>query len=629
MGVSVITAVSVLSVNVIASPVFNDVPPTHWAHQFISQVTDQGLMIGDAFGRFRPDEVLNKFETAKILARSAGFKYENVSAAEQEFYDAAYEKHKTFMNQSNFARWDASANREIAFLLEKNILTIADLTQFVSGGAGNTEELRPLTRSQATVYITKLLERQSQAQAHLTTNFFRDDAQISAPHKPFVYYLRSLNIVTGDTNNNFNPTGAVTRAAMATMLARALDFMPNSQPNPGVSNITNISGTIDAAFANINAIQILKASGERRIYRVTPRTVINVDGVPGAFAGLVTGMTVSAVANNDELIDIRAHRGGGGAPNTFLAEVDGIVSSIGQEGGTRTVSIEVKTVNPRDNTIVTDVRTYTLASGARITRSDEVIQFADIVRGDIVTARVSGGTAHELALEERLLILRDARLLEKRFNEQTGQGSYLVIDNRGRQHTLRVSATTNISRRGTGVTAWDRLRVGDVLELTAEYGLLRDISAYGVLSTADGWIDAIHIGRFQSYIMLRNASGEVNRHFIIPESTDVYSLRVGNRMRVRLDSDEIATVLLLEEASSVVVTGYVDSVRTSSVTLTNTQPHGTNGRRIVEVDSTTVITNTRTGDHVNFNAIRTDQRLYVVFHSSNADLARTITILMD
>jgi len=100
-------------------------------------------------------------------------------------------------------------------------------------------------------------------------------------------------------------------------------------------------------------------------------------------------------------------------------------------------------------------------------------------------------------------------------------------------------------------------------------------------------------------------------------------------MRLRLDSEEISTVMLLEEASTEVVTGYVDIVRSNSITLVNTQPHGTNGRRTIEIDSATVFTNTRTGDHVNFNAIRAGQRVYVVCHTSGTNLAKTITILSD
>lgn len=642
-AILVITAVSMLSASVLASPVYNDVPGTHWAHPFISKVADRGLMLGDTFANFRPDEMLDKFETSKILARSAGFKYENISAQEQEYCDACYEKNKALLNQYNskFSRWTTSADREIAFLLEKEILTPADLNQFIVIGNNNTEQIRALSRGEVAVFIAKLLGRTTEALAYTTNNLFQDDADIPAAAKPYVYYLRSINIISGDANGNFNANGAVTRAVMATLLARVLDIMESPSPvsagsNAGASMVSTVTGTIDAYYANLNAVQILTGTGEKKIYRLSSGGSVHIDGFLRTGADLREGMVVIAVLNNDEIIDIRAQgiTSPSGSPpptttNVQDLELDGTVSSVSQDGTTRTIRIEIKTVNPRDNTIVSDIRSYTLAQGCKITRNDAEIQFSDIVRGDIVTAKVSGDMVYALTFEERILILKDARLEEKRYNAETGQASYVVVDSKGKHYELRVASNTTISRKGVGVTTWDRLRVGDVVDLTAEYGTLKDIVAYGVLSTVDGWIHSINIGTFQSYITLRNSYGEMNRYYAIPETVDIYSLRVGNKMRLRLDSEEISTVMLIEEASSEVVTGYVDTVRSNSITILNTQPHGINGKRTIEIDSATVFTNTKTGDHVNFNAIRAGQRVYVVCYNAGSNLARTVTILSD
>jgi len=426
-AVSFIAAVSMLSVSVIASPIYKDVPVTHWAHQFISVVADRGLMLGDTSANFRPDEMLDKFETSKILARSAGFKYENISAQEQEYYDACYEKNKIFLNQYNsrFTRWNPSADREIAFLLEKEILIASDLNQFVIIGNNNTEQIRALSRGEAAVFITKLLGRAAQALEYTTTNLFADDAAIPAVAKPYVYYLRSINIINGDANDNFNANGAVTRAVMATMLARALDILaipPFASPgsNAGVSMVSTVTGTIDAYYSNLNAVQILTGTNEKKIYRISTGGSVHIDGFLRTGNDLREGMAVIAVLNNDEIIDIRAQGAtsqSSATPPANTTVLDGTVSSIGQDGTTRTINIEIKTVNPRDNTIVADIRSYTLAQGCKITRSNKEILFSEIVRGDIVTAKVSGDTTYELAFEDRVLILKDARLKEKRYNE--------------------------------------------------------------------------------------------------------------------------------------------------------------------------------------------------------------------
>lgn len=653
LTLAAVTAVNLFGVTALAAPVYKDVPSTHWAYQYIAAVADRGLMLGDTSANFRPDELIDKFDTSKILARSAGYKYENISASEQEYYNACYEKNKSFLAQysTKFSKWNTSADREISYLLEKEILTASDLNQFVILDDSGKEQLRALSRGESAVFITKLIGKNSEALSFTTTNLFKDDAKISASVRSYVYYLRSIGVVSGDTDGNFNPNGAVTRASMAVMLARALDLISSpttssgttSSSNTEVSTISTVSGTIDTYYANLNAVQVVTSSGDKKIYRLTSTASVYIDGYLKTGSELKAGMIMSGVLNNDELISIQAQNSAGststatstattpatGSPAVQYTTVDGTVSSIEQNGSVRTVSVEIKTVNPRDNSIIADVRTYTLDTNCKITRSDNAIQFSDIARGDIATAQVSGSTVYELALEERVLTLKDATLDEKIYNEVTGEVTLVVVDSKEKKYNLRLAAGTTISRKSVGTTTWDQLRVGDMLDLTAEYGVLRDIVAYGVLSTVDGWIESIHIANYQSYITLRDSYGVVKKYYVISESTDVYSLRVGNKMRLRLDSMEILTVMLLDEASTDVVTGYVSSVRSGQLVLTNTQPYGSNGKRTVELDSTTVFTNSKTGETVTYSAIREGQKVYVVLQNTLSNVARTVTILTE
>jgi len=52
-----------------ATPSYPDVPATHWAAGDIQIMADEGIMIGDASGTFRPDEFITRAEAATLLLR--------------------------------------------------------------------------------------------------------------------------------------------------------------------------------------------------------------------------------------------------------------------------------------------------------------------------------------------------------------------------------------------------------------------------------------------------------------------------------------------------------------------------------------------------------------------------------
>jgi hypothetical protein len=50
-------------------PSYPDVPATHWASGYIQIMVDEGIMIGDASGTFRPDAFITRAEAATLLLR--------------------------------------------------------------------------------------------------------------------------------------------------------------------------------------------------------------------------------------------------------------------------------------------------------------------------------------------------------------------------------------------------------------------------------------------------------------------------------------------------------------------------------------------------------------------------------
>ena len=130
--VAVSMALSFYSSNVYAMN-FKDVSQTFWAYKYIDDVATKGLITADATGYFKPNANIDKFETAKILAKVAGYKYTDLTDDEKTFCDNAYNKYKSLLNSyaKKYSKWINISDREISYLLEKNIFTESDLDKFI------------------------------------------------------------------------------------------------------------------------------------------------------------------------------------------------------------------------------------------------------------------------------------------------------------------------------------------------------------------------------------------------------------------------------------------------------------------------------------------------------------------
>ena len=110
----------------------------------------------------------------------------------------------------------------MAVCLETGIISVTELEAMCSSGA----LLKSITRESLSMYLVRAMQLEPMAKN--LTNYsmsFADTASISQALRPYVYLLNTYGIVQGTTANQFMPQGSLTRAEMATMLRRAIDFM--------------------------------------------------------------------------------------------------------------------------------------------------------------------------------------------------------------------------------------------------------------------------------------------------------------------------------------------------------------------------------------------------------------------
>lgn len=638
----IVVFIALMGGTIAAAPLYRDVPSTHWAYEYISRISDRGLMVGDTEGYFKPNDSIDKFETSKILARMAGYKYTNVSDSERDYYNKAYDKNKTFLSQysASFAKWNSSADREVAYLLEKEILTVEDLNQFVIKRADGTEALRALSREEAAVFFTRLMGRKNEALNFSDSNYFKDDVSISISSKPYVYYLRSLGIVSGDTNNNFNSNGAVTRAAMAIMCDKVLtilgagstpyvDSASDSTDSGFVNKAETISGVIDKYYDSLQALQIISNEGKKNIYKLSSTVSITIDGFLRTASDLQEGMPAVMIIGNNELMDIKAQNiqtvSTNIVPisNTELSVVEGTVSSVSPDTVTNTVSIEIRMLNPTGQ-ITSEIRPYALTANCEISRGAESVGFSNIRVGDIISASVSGNQVHRIKLQEESRKITGAILLAKERVNATNSIVLTIQDTNANIHDFKVTGNSYITRRGLGTVTWSELRIGDSVDVYCEYNEIVEIHASGVKSYVDVWIQEIHLTADSSYIITRNLNNKLDTYSLISGTVDPYSLRIGSKVRLRLDSSEVETVNVLEDAASGAITGHVQSIRDTYIVVRDSS--SLNNIEI-KYDDNTVFVDSYSGNQIRVRDLELNSRVYIVLSNSDTRYAKTITIL--
>lgn len=567
-----------------------DVPVDHWAHSAILNISDRGYMVGNTTGEYRPNSPMDKFETSRILAMASGFRRTNLSAEEEVFFENTYRANQALLQtkNNNFVRWNPTANREIAFLLEMGILTEADLDHFIVINNAQ-EQLRALSRQEAAVFLVRLAGLSDLAAMGSYAQLFDDDVLIDQANRHYVYFLRANGVISGDLNNNFNPNEAVTRAAFAVMLDRISSIRGISVDpvEPDHEELDSVTGTLAVVFASANAVQILTDTGETVIYRLSDAAVVFVNNFFTTFGDLQQGMAVSALVNEDNfIVDIRASDAvptptpapvpvppvpeppaqplpappAPPAPvpvppippappvpvpveERVLQTIEGIVMGTNQDN--RSIDIEIRFLSPIGG-VVSQVITYTLGQSFEIRHGRQDIALEDIQVGDIVTAKVWANNAYDIQIAERNRSF-EATLIARTHNRILDTNTFVVVDENGEIYEFIVTDSTILTREGSGAVNWNEIRIGDTLDIITEHSVLIEAYAFGTRSTVDGIIEEIHMTQGMTTIVI--LSNNVHSRYYIMEGLEgAGHLRIGQRVRLRLDSREVEAFSILQQS---------------------------------------------------------------------------------
>ena len=215
--VMVLALVLALSGPQAAAVTFSDMTD-HWARADVEELANKGIINGYSDGTFLPDAKMSAAEALLFCAR--------VTSLDSRIQAQVAEKHQQSLSQMLPEVMRSWAIPEMAVCLETGIISSAELSSMCSAGAIS----QAITRENLSLYLVRAMQLEPMVK-NLTTYTlpFADSNKIAPSMQPYVYLLYSYGVVGGNENNEFMPTSTVSRAEMAVMLKRALEFMADKQ----------------------------------------------------------------------------------------------------------------------------------------------------------------------------------------------------------------------------------------------------------------------------------------------------------------------------------------------------------------------------------------------------------------
>jgi len=539
----------------VSANTFRDVSSNHPALEairWVSNPANGSYMVGDAANNFNPDRAMDSFEAAVILAMAAGFRHSpaGLTPAELAVFDQAYEQHRQTLAEmsTQHPNWRRVANREIAFLLELEILTTEDLARFMTSGAGNTQSVAPLTREAATAFVLRISGNQAQANAITlpAASPFSDDSEINSMYKRYAYLARQLGLISASARY-FYPGQPVTRAVFAQMchhLRIAAPGTPGSTP-PANTN-SPFARTFHGIIASVQSNSVdITTDGETTRYHFNANPIIVIDNERQEVSDLAPEMLVAVGLNaNEQIISLLARTGSTTVTAPPVQEnirnIQGNLASHHFEGLTLLLTIETTDGN---------LHLFPADDDTDISRNGEPKEWTDLRIGDTISARIESGRFTSIQAQGHRSVIEG--ILEE----------IHIIENHDTITILRAGGTSASFALPTEVYDIYDLRLGMDLRLYLDSREIYDLVVLDDSGAAVAVNSASFTGQVQSLrhghtIVLTREDGERQTIRIIGSTINTATGRAVNfnsiRIQMRLyivmdpDSDTAQSITILQ-----------------------------------------------------------------------------------
>lgn len=575
----------------------------HWSKEYMQDLADRGYLSGYGDGTMRPDNDITACESLVLLSRFYNPGTEATALIADDYGDYVAETVPGSLS------W---AYDELEICLAAGIVTKDELASMDLSAAIEKEQL--------SVFLVRAMQLESKAESFSRTALTFDDADdISEACVGSVAELVSLKIVTGDDENNFTPKLSVTRAVVATMVSRALDYLETAGTTLVIANydgVTRTEGIVTSAAAG--SLTVRGLDGLMRVYSVAPSSSVTVNGVARSLTSAYTGCDITVTAKDGTVTTAAI------TSDSAVTWAQGLVGSVFS-------STTLRYLYVTDSDSGTTVK-YTLSTSAVITLDGKSVSLSAIIQNQFVTMKIENDAVTAItAVSADYEITGEISAIT--------YGTTVSLDVKDTDGTvfcfyLGISDLPAIYRGTTAVTI-DRLSVGEAVTVTVKNCDVSSIVTEGSEDTVTGKLISITMTTSGTQWVV-GADDGTSSTYTVDVNAGVYSgttpillsdIQAGDTVSVVLYGSTITEIYLVTSVSSTTkVSGTVLAVNTSAKTVTILTP----ANKLVYIDMSSVgsIITASTGKTLTIYSIGVNSELvaYGTYSSSTNFAAKSVVI---
>ena len=607
---SLTTFISLDCVNIYAN-IFNDVSKDNIAYSSIEKMSKLGLMVGDLQGNFKPDSYISKFDTMKILSKFIQSE-ENIDTAKSKYNDIILEY------DEKYNRWDSSANSSMIILLEKGILNEQDLNDFIILDQNNKEQVRALSKEEIALFLVRLEGKEANINNMNFNKSFKDENNINSNNIKSCYYMDNLGIVTS-IDNSFYPKNAVTKAELATILDKFLqytnmDIKSNQiQPLDNVQTIQTRFVTIENVFIESNSIQT-KIGNETKIYSIDKNSSIYIDDIVSDLSNIESGNNAEITIQDNIItkIDIKTNLQIKDIQSDENTKMYGIIKNV----STDSIGLSYKEIDDNGFYIKEKIDIIPVSSDCKITKNGITVNSID--ENSLATIILDNKIAKQIILEDENALFIGS-IIEKSKDKITIK----TIDDK--IFEMGFIDDAKIIRNNNPSTIKD-LKIGDTINIIVNKDKISTLEAKGSISKIQGIIKSIKINQQASFIEIEENNGKISTYFANNSTADIYSVKVLDSVTLYLDSYEVYAIDILERKYNKNFSGEIIEIDDNSITIFTQDLTGKSTTKVF-IDKDTVFFDYETLKNVSIKNIKKGDKVYIVIKNNIDNIASNINIV--
>ncbi len=262
-----------------------------WARDYILRLADLGYINGYPDGTVRPGGTVTTAEAIALLARFYPMS-ESVAKLVHEDFGAFVSS-----NVDPTLSW---VYDEIEVCLAAGILSEKELK-----GIRLTSPIGKETLAVLLVRALQLTKEASAADPAALT--FGDVDDITRDYRGHVAVLVNAGIVNGDNYNRFLPKSTVTRAVVAAMIIRSIDYNNGAGRTlklEGYDDVTQYTGLISSV--DLENVTLRDLSGVNRIFEIPDAADLTLNGEPSRLSDSLRGCYAVVRVKNKAVVGLSA-----------------------------------------------------------------------------------------------------------------------------------------------------------------------------------------------------------------------------------------------------------------------------------------------------------------------------------